>query len=128
MAQKWRPLPSSPLGFAESLGLPSLQAQLLHNRGLRTRHEVDAFLAVDERFRHDPMLLPDMDRGVDRLQAAIQSGERVGIFGDFDTDGVSGTALLSIGLKGLGASVASYLPDRVDEGHGLSEQGVRSRK
>lgn len=126
MAQKWRPLPSSPLGFAESLGLPSLQAQLLHNRGLRTRHEVDAFLAVDERFRHDPMLLPDMDRGVDRLQAAIQSGERVGIFGDFDTDGVSGTALLSIGLKGLGASVASYLPDRVDEGHGLSEQGVRS--
>ena len=72
------------------------------------------------------MLLPDMEQGAGRLQTAVQSGECVGIFGDFDTDGVSGTALLSIGLEDLGASVASYLPDRVDEGHGLSEQGIRS--
>ena len=126
ISQKWRPLPSPPPGLAEDLGLPPLHAQLLYNRGLRTRPEVDAFLAVDDRLRHNPMLLPDMERGVDRLKAAVQSGERVGIFGDFDTDGVSGTALLSIGLEGLGVPVASYLPDRVDEGHGLSEKGIRS--
>ena len=122
--RQWRPLPSPPPGFAETVGLPPLQTQLLFNRGLRSRSEIDAFLAVDERLRHDPMLLPDMERGVDRLQAAARSGERVGIFGDFDADGVSGTALLSIGLEELGIPVASYLPDRVDEGHGVNEKGI----
>ncbi|MCH8206468.1 MAG: single-stranded-DNA-specific exonuclease RecJ [Chloroflexi bacterium] len=126
MATEWRPLPSPPQGFADSLALPSLQAQLLYNRDIRTRPEVEAFLAVDERFHHDPMLLPDMERGAARLQAALQSGERVGIFGDFDADGVTGTALLSQALGELGLAVVSYLPDRVDEGHGLSEQGIRS--
>lgn len=124
MATEWRPLPSPPAGFAERVGLPSLQAQLLFNRGLRSRPEIDAFLAVDDRLRHDPMLLPDMERGVDRLQSAARSGERVGIFGDFDADGVSGTALLSIGLQELGLSVVSYLPDRVEEGHGVNSKGV----
>ena len=124
MVAEWRPLPSPPAGFAEGVGLPPLQAQLLFNRGLRSRPEIDAFLAVDGRLRHDPMLLPDMERGVDRLRAAARAGERVGIFGDFDADGVSGTALLAIGLQELGIPVASYLPDRVEEGHGVNRKGV----
>ena len=124
MASQWLPLPSPPAGFAERVGLPPLQAQLLFNRGLRSRPEIDAFLAVDDRLRHDPMLLPDMERGVDRLLAAARSGERVGIFGDFDADGVTGTALLSVGLEELGLPVVSYLPDRVEEGHGLNGKGV----
>ena len=126
MATKWRPLPSPPEGFAASLALPPLQAQLLYNRGIRTRPELEAFLAVDEGLHHDPMLLPDMDRGVSRLEAAMRAGECVGVFGDFDTDGVTGTALVSQALGELGLAVVSYLPDRVEEGHGISEQGVRS--
>ena len=124
MASQWRPLPSPPAGFTERVGLPPLQAQLLFNRGLRSRPEIDAFLAVDDRLRHDPMLLPDMERGVDRLRSAARSGERVGIFGDFDADGVSGTALLSVGLEELGLPVVAYLPDRVEEGHGVNGKGV----
>jgi single-stranded-DNA-specific exonuclease len=71
------------------------------------------------------MLLPDMDVAVARLRRAIDTGETVAVFGDFDTDGVTGTALLASALQGLGARVVTYLPDRVEEGHGLNETAVR---
>ena len=71
------------------------------------------------------MLLPDMDRAVARLKTALRSGEAIGIFGDFDTDGVTGTTLLARALGDLGATVLPYLPDRVDEGHGLNERAMR---
>lgn len=67
-----------------------------------------------------------MDRAVTRLHRAIQNGETIGVFGDFDADGVTGTALLARGLEALGARVIPYLPHRVDEGHGLNSQAVES--
>ena len=124
MAAEWRPLPSPPAGFAEGVGLPPLQAQLLFNRGLRSRPEIDAFLAVDDRLRHDPMLLPDMERGVDRLRAAARAGERVGIFGDFDADGVSGTALSPSGSRSSGSPSPPTFQTESKRGHGVNRKGV----
>jgi single-stranded-DNA-specific exonuclease len=101
-----------------------LAAQLLHNRGITELPEAEAFLARDERLLEDPLRLPNMERAILRIQRAMLDGETVGIFGDFDTDGITGTALLAEGLTGLGIRVIPYLPHRVDEGHGLNSQAV----
>ena len=74
------------------------------------------------------MLLPDMGVAVARLGAALASGESIGIFGDFDADGITGTAVLVRGLLHLGATVVPYLPDRVSEGHGLNDPAIRLLK
>ena len=122
----WKRLPSPPAGFAQSLGLAPFQEHLLYNRGIRHQEELDQFLAADARLTYDPLLLPDMSKAVNRLQTALADGEVIGIFGDFDTDGVTGTALLVQALTELGAKVISYLPDRVDEGHGLNAAAIES--
>ena len=103
-----------------------LAAQLLHNRGITNPADAETFLARDERLLEDPGLLPGMARAVTRLRTALDSGETIGVFGDFDADGVTGTALLSEGLEQLGAKVIPYLPHRDTEGHGLSSQAVRA--
>ena len=123
-SREWRQRAAPPPDIAETLDLPPFQARLLYNRGIRRREEADAFLAGDSRDSHDPMLLPDMGKAVERLVRAVNSGEVIGIFGDFDTDGISGTALLAKALRELGATVVPYLPDRVNEGHGLNTMAV----
>ena len=107
------------------MGLPQLQARLLYNRGIRSRDDVEPFLSADERLANDPMLLPDMEVAVARLRTAIDTEETVAVFGDFDTDGITGTALLDRALRDLGVRVVTYLPDRVEEGHGLNGTAVR---
>ena len=103
-----------------------LAAQLLHNRGINSVEAAEAFLARDKRLLEDPALLPGMDRAVARIRAALDAGEAIGVFGDFDADGVTGTALLAEGLEQLGARVIPYLPHRIAEGHGLSSQAVHA--
>ncbi|MCH8108596.1 MAG: DHH family phosphoesterase, partial [Chloroflexi bacterium] len=125
IAKAWRRLPTPPAGFSASMGLPAFHAHLLYNRGIRQRAEIEPFLKADSRLLNDPMLLPDMDKAVARLRNALRSDETIGIFGDFDTDGITGTALLARALRDLGANVITYIPDRVDEGHGLNEQAIR---
>ena len=105
---------------------PPLAAQLLHNRGIADSADAEAFLARDERLLEDPALLPGMAAAVARLRTALDAGETIGVFGDFDADGVTGTALLSEGLEQLGARVIPYLPRRDTEGHGLSSQAVQA--
>ena len=124
--------PCTATEVAESLGLPPIQAQLLYNRGVLRAQDVEPFIAADTRLLHDYSLLPDIDAAVERVTRAISVGETIGIYGDFDTDGISGTALLARALRELEGSILTYLPDRVDEGHGLNtsaldklgEQGV----
>ena len=128
MERVWCSLPAPPAGFADSLGLSSFQAHLLYNRGIRQRSEAQRFLAVDASSLNDPMLLPDMGVAVARLSAALTSDESIGIFGDFDADGITGTAVLVRGLRHLGATVLPYLPDRVSEGHGLNDRAIRLLK
>lgn len=104
--------------------LPPLLAQVLCNRGITEQAAASDFLAgrvaVD-----DPFLLKGMDRAVPRLQRAICRREKIAVYGDFDADGVTATALLVRALSSLGARVEPYIPDRVDEGYGLNLGALR---
>lgn len=113
-----------PFGFAKQLGFAPFHAHLLYNRGIRTAEDAELFLQSDERLLNNPMLLPDMGKAVDRLRRALNGGEHIGVFGDFDADGITGTALLTTALRDLGAKVTPYIPDRVDEGHGLNTDAI----
>ena len=122
----WKVLPASPDGYADSIGFHPFDAQLLYNRGIGTADEASAFLEAGDELAHDPFLLPDMDKAASRLRTAILWDDTVGVFGDFDTDGVSGTAIVVSALESLGLKVVPYLPHRVDEGHGLNIQAIDS--
>lgn len=100
--------------------LTPLLRQILYNRGVVSPQQVDLFLAADRRLAGDPMELPDIELALNRIYQAILTGEHVAIYGDFDTDGVSGTALLTEGLSALGLDVMPYIPSRITEGHGLN--------
>ena len=128
MKKVWELYPAAPPEFIGSTGLPPVIAQVLYNRNITTVEEISSFLNGDSVQFHDPRLLPDMDRAVSRLVEAIDSGETVGVFGDFDVDGVTATAILTRGLERLGAKVAPYIPHRVDEGHGLNLEVVQALK
>ena len=133
MEKRWV-LPDS-IGRPEIEGvgdLPDLALQVLAARGRRTAAAVSEFLnRVDPRL--DPFLLPDMDVAVERIQKAAVLGERVAVYGDYDADGITATALLCIGLRGFGLDPIPYLPDRFSQGYGvridalqaLRDDGVR---
>jgi single-stranded-DNA-specific exonuclease len=104
---------------------PPLIGRLLALRGVRTSMEARAFLGLDPS-PASTMALPDLDRAVERLASACGGGETVAVFGDFDVDGITATALLTEGLGELGARPVPYLPHRVDEGYGLNERAVAS--
>ncbi len=97
-----------------------LLAICLENRGQTDAGAMERFLEPRLRQLEDPFLLPDMDRAVDRLFQARARGEHVVIFGDYDVDGVSSTALIHEALTALGWKARCYLPHRFDEGYGLS--------
>ena len=99
--------------------------QVLYHRGLALQEDIEAFLDPGPEAMHDPRLLPDMDAALDRLEQAVAVGETVGILGDFDVDGVTGTALLARALEQLGLGVVPYLPHRVREGHGPNPDAVK---
>ena len=105
--------------------VPRLVARLLVSRGIRTPDQLENFLNLSH-LPHDPMLLPGMERAVSRLRTAVDYGETVGVFGDFDVDGISGTAIMCEGLGSLGAHPVPYIPQRTDEGHGLSVGAIDS--
>ena len=126
MSQNWDYRPSVPDRTIRELGLPPLQSQLLFNRGMSHRDDALSFISPSRSDLHDPMLLPDMDVAISRLRRAISGDELIGVFGDFDIDGISGTAVVAKGLMALGARVLTYIPSREDEGHGLNPAAVRS--
>ena len=105
--------------------MPGLVARVLAARGMDTGAKLDRFLNPSH-LPHDPRLLPGMDEAVTRLRLAVEDGERVGVFGDFDVDGITGTAIMSEGLESLGAYPIPYIPHRGDEGHGLSRGAIDS--
>ena len=94
---------------------------LLYRRGLRDRSSADAFLASSIRESIDPTSLPDFERAVERLAAAVRNGETIGIFGDYDVDGTTSVAILGLALTAAGAGPRTLfrLPTRA-EGYGLS--------
>src|SRR6478752_6461792 len=110
--------------LAAALKISPLLAQCLFNRGLREGTQVEAFLEPRLKQLSDPFQLPEMDRAVDRIFQARERGEPLVIFGDYDVDGVTSTALLTEVLGRLGWKVHCYLPHRLEEGYGLSLESV----
>jgi len=100
-------------------GFSRLIAQLLYNRGLVEPSQLESFIAADDRLSGDPVLLPDMHQAVARIYQALLSSENIAIYGDFDADGITATALLVQGLSLLGCKATPYIPHRLTEGYGL---------
>ncbi len=123
-AKKWEFHTPAPPAFLDSVPEHPLLVQVLYNRGLRTRDEVVAFLSPTDAVKENPYRLRDMVEAVTRLVRAIEKGETICVYGDFDADGVSATALLVSALQMAGGRVGPYIPDRVDEGYGLNLEAV----
>src|SRR5215469_15421478 len=129
MKYSWSLAPTQPLlagRLASSLKISPLLAQCLLNRGYSELPALENFLQPRLKNLADPFLLPDMDKAVDRLFRAHDQKETVVIFGDYDVDGVTATALLVQILRPLGWRVEYYLPNRMEEGYGLSADGVEN--
>ena len=110
--------------LAASLGVPLPIAQVLANRGHRDAESARRFLNPRLQQLTDPFELPDMAPAVDRLLSAIGRKQRIVIYGDYDVDGVTSSALLFKVLSAAGATVVNFLPHRIEEGYGLSPQGI----
>ena len=104
--------------------IPYATAQLAYNRGITDLKQLRSFLSPDSSSLSDPSLLPDIEPAITRLARAIKGRELIAIYGDFDADGVTATALLHQGISALGGRTTPYIPHRTEEGHGLSIQGL----
>jgi single-stranded-DNA-specific exonuclease len=125
----WSLAPSQPLlagQLAAQLKIPPLLAQCLLNRGFSEPSAIENFLSPRLKNLADPFLLPNMAVAIERLLRAREQNESLVIFGDYDVDGVTSTALLVEVLRPLGWQVDFYLPNRMDEGYGLSADGVEN--
>ena len=127
MKHRWHIASAQPLlasRLEADLAVSPLLAQCLVNRGLGDPERAASFLRPRLKQLDDPDLIPNLARAVARLWRAREAGEPVGIFGDYDVDGVSATALLLQVLRPLGWKVEPYLPHRLDEGYGLTRDAV----
>ncbi|MBX4209544.1 DHH family phosphoesterase, partial [Candidatus Parcubacteria bacterium] len=117
------PLAEKPAGLS---AFSDTVANLLSARGVKTREEAEAFLSPDyDLHTHDPFLMKDMDRAVERVYKAIKSGEKTVIFSDYDADGIPGAVILHDAFKKIGfANFENYIPHRHDEGFGLNKAAI----
>lgn len=107
---------------------PYILKQILFNRGYSTDAEARSFLKAEPGTDTDPFQLTGMDLAADRIKSALENDEPIAIYGDYDVDGVTATALLVQALEGLGANVRGYIPNRFDEGYGLNKDALDSLK
>ena len=105
-------------------GLPALAALVLCARGLDDPAAAQDFLSAGEAPLHDPFLLRDMDKAAARLTLALEQGESIAVYGDYDVDGITSTCLLTQFLRSRGGQVIPYIPDRLEEGYGLNREAV----
>jgi single-stranded-DNA-specific exonuclease len=129
MKFRWLPATPQPLlaeALARQLKISPLLAQCLLNRNFSEAAAIERFLHPRLKQLSDPFLLPDMAKAIERLLRAREQGESLVIFGDYDVDGVTSTTLLVQVLQSLGWRASAYLPHRLDEGYGLSQDGVEN--
>lgn len=110
--------------LASKLGIDRPLAQLLTQRNVHTYKEAKDFFRPDLANLHDPFLMKDMDKAIQRIQEAIQAGEKVMIYGDYDVDGTTAVALVYSCFKDHFKDIDYYIPDRYDEGYGISIKGI----
>ena len=119
-----KPDPQKIVDLAKKLGVDALIASLLVQRGIETFEEAKKFFRPSLEDLHDPFLMKDMDLAVNRIESAILSEENILVYGDYDVDGTTSVALVSSYLKTYYPNVHTYIPDRYDEGYGVSYKGI----
>ncbi len=108
----------------EVLNIDSITAKLLIQRGITTFEQAKAFFRPDLNNLHDPYLMKDMNLAVDRIEQAIINQENILVFGDYDVDGTTAVSLVSSYLRNIYPNIATYIPDRYEEGYGISYKGI----
>lgn len=110
--------------LAKKAGTSPVICQLLKQRGITSKEDVHKFFNPNLKDLHDPFLLPDMDKAIKRIEKALGQKERILIYGDYDVDGTTAVALVYKFLRKFTSNLDYYIPDRYDEGYGISEQGI----
>ncbi len=127
-SRRWAVLEADPeaeRALAASLGVSPLVARVLVARGLSHEGEARAFLSPSlARDWADPLLVPGMGEAADRVARALDRGEKIAVFGDFDVDGMTSTSLLTLALRRMGGDVSPFIPHRFGEGYGLSREAL----
>lgn len=119
-----KPSPEKVKALATELKVDELIAMLLVQRGIETYEAARQFFRPSLADLHDPYLMKDMDKAVARIEAAMVNTENILVFGDYDVDGTTAVSLVSSYLKSFYPNVATYIPDRYNEGYGVSYQGI----
>jgi len=114
--------------LAQEVGIDQILANLLVQRGIDTFAKAREFFRPDLSMLHDPFLMKDMDKAVTRLDKAIKSKERMFIYGDYDVDGTTAVALVYSFFRKFTEQIEYYIPDRYDEGYGVSYKGIDCAK
>lgn len=110
--------------YAKQLNIPPIISKILLSRGIDTYEKARLFFRGKLENLHDPFLLSDMTKAVDRIIRAIQQHRKILIYGDYDVDGITAVSMLYLLLTQLGAEVSYYIPHRVQEGYGISMAGI----
>ena len=106
------------------LGVDPVLAELLVQRGVCTFHQARSFFRPDLADLHDPFLMTDMDKAVERVHQAVITGEKILVYGDYDVDGTTAVSLVYSFLRRLTRNIDFYIPERYDEGYGVSYKGI----
>ncbi len=114
--------------LSKEAGILPITARILLNRGIASPDEAKKFLEIDTSAYHDPFCLDQMETACDRIKQAISTKEKILIYGDYDVDGMAGTALLVKALRKLGGSPDYWIPNRLQEGYGLNKARVQRAK
>ncbi|QSB27700.1 single-stranded-DNA-specific exonuclease RecJ [Flavobacterium sp. CLA17] len=110
--------------LAQALNVEDFVATLLIQRGIETFEDAKNFFRPSLEHLHDPFLMKDMDKAVARIESAIENQENILVFGDYDVDGTTAVSLVSSYLKSHYPNIATYIPDRYEEGYGISFKGI----
>ncbi len=121
---KPKPLLEKVKNLSKALSISDTLASLLVQRNIESFDEARHFFRPSLKDLHDPFLLQDMLQAVERIEQAMQAKENILVFGDYDVDGTTAVSLVSSYLKSYYPNVASYIPDRYEEGYGISYQGI----
>ena len=126
--EHWQ-IPAAPEDAIKTLmdaGYPYLVSSVLAARGVTTSEQAAEALEREKTLAHSPFLMKDMDKAVARISKALENGEKLAVFGDYDVDGITSTCLLTDYLRSRGADVTMHIPRRIEEGYGLGRDAIRA--
>ncbi len=112
------------VSISKAYNISPVIAIILSNRGIKTEKAINDFLSCSLSVMHDPYLMKDIDKAVERIKKAKECGEKITIYGDYDVDGITSIAILYKHLTSLGMTVDYYVPDRIAEGYGVNQEAL----